>query len=510
MESTEPPPATTAPPPSDPAPPPATAPETEAAVASNPPAPSSQQQPQPSTSSSAAAQGGTPKNPQSAPSFLSLQQPANLSSQTQPPPTPQSQLQSHFQTQPQPQIAAPQVAPSPQAQSLPQPQPAQPPQPRPPQPGRPLRPTQPSFSSHFPTHVSSPAATAAGPSSPLPSAAPSLPSSSGPLPRGGMAIGVPAALHHQRPPQQGPVSFASFGPPAPFAPMFNGLPRGSLGVPNQAASTGTQVKQPVQAIPSGGVVGAHSVSSMRPGGVPGSNQQRPGHLTLRTASPSSTQSSTGQKFQSHVLIRGPSASSSGSTLPGPSQSSQPLQQPWMSAPGRPTNPSSLSTPSYRPQNKAQASQKTLAPATLQQGATQPSPISPTSGMDVGEPGNRIISKRSIHELVTQIDPSEKLDPEVEDILVEIAEDFVESITTFGCALARHRKSTTLEAKDILLHLERNWNMTIPGFGGDEIKCYKKPFTNDIHKERLSLVYFQLFFLEKCYSPFHEGVFALLE
>ncbi|KAF3942927.1 hypothetical protein CMV_030464 [Castanea mollissima] len=83
-----------------------------------------------------------------------------------------------------------------------------------------------------------------------------------------------------------------------------------------------------------------------------------------------------------------------------------------------------------------------------------------------------------------IDSSEKLDPEVEDILVDIAEDFVDSITTFGCSLAKHRKSTTLEAKDILLHLERNWNITLPGFGGDEIKSYRKPLTNDIHKERL--------------------------
>lgn len=87
----------------------------------------------------------------------------------------------------------------------------------------------------------------------------------------------------------------------------------------------------------------------------------------------------------------------------------------------------------------------------------------------------------------QIDPSEKLDPEVEDILVDIAEDFVESITKFGCSLAKHRKSTTLEAKDILLNLERNWNMTLPGYGGDEIKTYKKPFVSDIHRERLAAI-----------------------
>lgn len=71
--------------------------------------------------------------------------------------------------------------------------------------------------------------------------------------------------------------------------------------------------------------------------------------------------------------------------------------------------------------------------------------------------------------------------------MDIADEFIESITTFGCSLAKHRKSSTLEAKDILLHLERNWNMSLPGFGGDEIKSYKKPSASDIHRERLAVI-----------------------
>ncbi|KAI3471957.1 hypothetical protein Pfo_028645 [Paulownia fortunei] len=124
---------------------------------------------------------------------------------------------------------------------------------------------------------------------------------------------------------------------------------------------------------------------------------------------------------------------------------------------------------------------------MQSGASHPGAPGKTATADTEESSNRIVSKRSIQELVNQIDPSEKLDPEVEDILVDIAEDFVESITTFGCSLAKHRKSTTLEAKDIILHLERNWNMTLPGFGGDEIKIYKKPIVSEIHRERLAAI-----------------------
>lgn len=123
----------------------------------------------------------------------------------------------------------------------------------------------------------------------------------------------------------------------------------------------------------------------------------------------------------------------------------------------------------------------------QSGALQSAALLKTATLETEEVPNRIVSKRSIQELVNQIDPSEKLDPEVEDILVDLAEDFVKSITTFGCSLAKHRKSTTLEPKDILLHLDRNWHMTIPGFGGDEIRIYKKPFISDVHKERLATI-----------------------
>ncbi|XP_010910326.1 transcription initiation factor TFIID subunit 12 isoform X1 [Elaeis guineensis] len=132
-------------------------------------------------------------------------------------------------------------------------------------------------------------------------------------------------------------------------------------------------------------------------------------------------------------------------------------------------------------------QKSNSPGQGHSGVVQSGNISLAVNTDDAESGNQILSKRSLRELVAQIDPSEKLDSEVEDVLVEVAEDFIESVTTFACSLAKHRKSSTLEAKDILLHVERNWNMTLPGFSGDEIKCYKKQFTNDIHKERLAVI-----------------------
>ena len=68
------------------------------------------------------------------------------------------------------------------------------------------------------------------------------------------------------------------------------------------------------------------------------------------------------------------------------------------------------------------------------------------------------------------------------MLLQIADDFIESVVTAACQLARHRKSSTLEVKNVQLHLERQWNMWIPGFSSEEIRPYKKACTTEAHRE----------------------------
>jgi len=75
-------------------------------------------------------------------------------------------------------------------------------------------------------------------------------------------------------------------------------------------------------------------------------------------------------------------------------------------------------------------------------------------------------RRSIQELVLSIDPNIKIEPEVEDLLLDIADEFIDSVTNFGCRLAKHRGGDMLEVRDLQLHLERNHNIRIPGFASD--------------------------------------------
>ena len=62
----------------------------------------------------------------------------------------------------------------------------------------------------------------------------------------------------------------------------------------------------------------------------------------------------------------------------------------------------------------------------------------------------VLAKRKINEIVQQVSPGERVDPEVEEVLLEIAEDFVDNVTNWACQLAKHRKSQTLETQVELL------------------------------------------------------------
>ncbi|XP_040280219.1 transcription initiation factor TFIID subunit 12 isoform X1 [Bufo bufo] len=101
--------------------------------------------------------------------------------------------------------------------------------------------------------------------------------------------------------------------------------------------------------------------------------------------------------------------------------------------------------------------------------------------------NQVLTKKKLHDLVREVDPNEQLDEDVEEMLLQIADDFIESVVSAACQLARHRKSNTLEVKDVQLHLERQWNMWIPGFGSEEIRPYKKACTTEAHKQRMALI-----------------------
>lgn len=55
---------------------------------------------------------------------------------------------------------------------------------------------------------------------------------------------------------------------------------------------------------------------------------------------------------------------------------------------------------------------------------------------------------------------------IPQLLLEIADEFIDSVANFACRLAKHRNSSIVDIKDLQLHLEMHHGIRIPGFTVD--------------------------------------------
>lgn len=103
---------------------------------------------------------------------------------------------------------------------------------------------------------------------------------------------------------------------------------------------------------------------------------------------------------------------------------------------------------------------------------------------------RPLSKRTLASLLSEVDPSstfasptgegddgqnglhhhpqeQQLSQDVSDLLLDLADEFIDSVTHRACKMAKHRKGDRLEVKDVQLVLDRGWNIRVPvgGTGG---------------------------------------------
>mmetsp|Transcript_39433 Transcript_39433/g.101085 ORF Transcript_39433/g.101085 Transcript_39433/m.101085 type:complete len:196 (-) Transcript_39433:420-1007(-) len=74
----------------------------------------------------------------------------------------------------------------------------------------------------------------------------------------------------------------------------------------------------------------------------------------------------------------------------------------------------------------------------------------------------VVPRKNIDALRAQIDPNEKLEPEVESILIDVAEDFVRAIAENASKIAAHRGSAELTAQDVSYYVDKFWHFRVPG------------------------------------------------
>lgn len=114
------------------------------------------------------------------------------------------------------------------------------------------------------------------------------------------------------------------------------------------------------------------------------------------------------------------------------------------------------------------------------------PMDTSNSMDTTEPPTAIQPiKQRLQDLVNEVDPDQQLDEDVEEVLLEIADEFIENVVSSACAIAKHRNSNSLEVDDVKLYLERKFKIWIPGFG--ENKNIPKKFTSEAHRQRMALI-----------------------
>lgn len=66
--------------------------------------------------------------------------------------------------------------------------------------------------------------------------------------------------------------------------------------------------------------------------------------------------------------------------------------------------------------------------------------------------SQLLTKARLRELVKEVDPNEQLEEDVEDLMLQLSDDFVNELVKAACIFAKHRKSNIVEVKDVQLYL----------------------------------------------------------
>ncbi|KAI9725132.1 MAG: Transcription initiation factor TFIID subunit 12 [Chrysothrix sp. TS-e1954] len=216
----------------------------------------------------------------------------------------------------------------------------------------------------------------------------------------------------------------------------------------------------------------------------------------------------------------PSASQTPSSQPQSQQTNPP--NPTVPANGTPSG----SAPLVRPETGERVSasrgwpppQPPKTPQPVQMGPSRPTlsgaangpmgmmgqpALQQTPAFNLHGPGDRVLDKKKLDELVRQVtgggdggrDDAEgaagsgggALQPEVEESILSLADEFIDNVVTSACKLAKLRNAPVLDIRDIQLVLERTYNIRVPGYATDEVRTVRKTGPTPAYLQKMNAV-----------------------
>lgn len=70
----------------------------------------------------------------------------------------------------------------------------------------------------------------------------------------------------------------------------------------------------------------------------------------------------------------------------------------------------------------------------------------------------------VNDLVKSIDKNYTLEPQAQEQVLQLVDDFADKVVQQAIRLAQHRGSKVLDAQDMQLILEKQWGIVVPGLG----------------------------------------------
>eukprot|EP00834_Sanchytrium_tribonematis_P000760 NODE_14_length_51535_cov_1.125049.p38 type:complete len:163 gc:universal NODE_14_length_51535_cov_1.125049:34165-33677(-) len=122
---------------------------------------------------------------------------------------------------------------------------------------------------------------------------------------------------------------------------------------------------------------------------------------------------------------------------------------------------------------------------FQQPGMRPQPYRPPQPIQV----DRVQAppqKRKIDELVSQLDDKLKIDTDARQMLLALADEFIENTVQQTCQIAK-MKGSNLEVSDLQSYLEKAYNMRVPSGFENKLTLKKKPTLSHNHQARVNLV-----------------------